>query len=124
LDRYVVFNGYREDVPRLLHGFDSFCLASFSEGLPVCLLEAMAAGVPVIGSNVRGIREVISHMETGLLFPSNDVDALTHAFEILIDNPRLASNLKKKAFGFVCQNHGMEQWVSRYERLFDSSKSA
>ncbi|MDZ7697266.1 MAG: glycosyltransferase [Deltaproteobacteria bacterium] len=52
----VIFAGYRGDIPRILRAFDIFCLPSLSEGLPVSILEAMAAHVPVVGSDVRGIQ--------------------------------------------------------------------
>jgi len=77
----VVFAGYQENIPEMLSSFDAFCLPSFSEGLPVSLLEAMAAGVPVIGSEVAGITEVVTHRKTGLLFPSDDDERLALLLE-------------------------------------------
>ena len=117
----VLLTGYREDIPSILHMFDVFCLPSLSEGLPLSILEAMAARVPVVGSNVRGVQEVVSPEETGLLFPSNDSDALSQALERLIKNHNLSESLSQKAFTFVSQAHGIRQWVSAYERLLLST---
>ena len=68
LEDRIVLAGYRDDIPLLLSSLDVFCLPSLSEGLPVSILEAMAAMVPVIGSNVAGIREVVDSGKTGLLW--------------------------------------------------------
>jgi L-malate glycosyltransferase len=119
----VIFAGYRNDVSSLLKAMDIFCLPSLAEGLPVSVLEAMASGVPVVGSDVSGIKEIVSSGETGLLFPSNDGGLLAKALEKLINDPDLRSTLAKKAFDFVRQEHGIDQWVDRYERLFGSTET-
>lgn len=118
LENRVILTGYQEDIPSILCLFDVFCLPSFSEGLPVSILEAMAATIPVVGSDVRGIREVISPEVTGLMFPSDNDDALARALERVIENHELRNGLSRNAFSFVCQSHGMKQWVAAYERLF------
>ena len=121
LENRVIFTGYREDIPSILKSFDIFCLPSFSEGLPVSILEAMAAGIPVVGSDVRGINEVISPEDTGLLFPVNDVRSLVHILKRLIENPGLRSMLSKNAFDYVSKAHGIRQWVDKYQRIFQGS---
>jgi L-malate glycosyltransferase len=118
LEDSIILTGYRHDISRLLKAFDIFCLPSFSEGLPVSILEAMAARIPVVGSDVQGIREVISPENTGLLFPSNDHVSLAAQLERLITDAELRVRLQEKAFDFVSQNHGMRQWISRYQDLF------
>jgi L-malate glycosyltransferase len=120
LDGCVVMAGYRENIPEILQCFDVFCLPSLSEGLPVSALEAMAAKVPVVGSDVRGIREIVLHGATGMLFPSNDDRALSRALDSLIRDNGLRRDLREKAFAFVSQTHGMKQWISAYEGLFQS----
>ena len=120
LDDKVVMAGYREDVRQVLSNFDVFCLPSFSEGLPMSVLEAMAANVAVVGSDVRGNREALSHGETGLLFPSNDDGALSRALDDLVTNGGLRTALREKAFTFVSSVHGVDRWVSSYEHLFRS----
>jgi glycosyltransferase involved in cell wall biosynthesis len=117
LEGRVVITGYRNDVARLLKGFDLFCLPSFSEGLPMSLLEAMAAKIPVVGSDVRGIREVIRPMQTGLLFPSNDAPGLAQCLETLMGNRELRMGLSDNAHTYVSRRHCLQQWVATYERL-------
>lgn len=124
LEDRVVFAGYQEDIPSILQCLDVFCLPSFSEGLPVSILEAMAAGVPVVGSDVRGIREVVSHNETGLLFPVNDHDALAQQFIQLQNDRELSRKIIRSAFDFVCRNHGIARWTDTYEQLFRGNGNA
>lgn len=118
----VIFAGYRDDIPLVLRSFDIFCLPSFSEGLPVSILEAMAAQIPVVGSNVRGIREVISSEDTGLLFPVNDYVSLATAIERLINDVDLRFALRTRAFEYVKEHHSMRRWINKYQKLFQSTQ--
>ena len=79
IEHYVTFLGHRDDVPAILAAADAVVLSSTCEGFGRCLVEAMIAGRPVVGTNVVGIRDVISHGETGLLVPLGDAGALAEA---------------------------------------------
>ncbi len=118
LEDRVLFAGYRDDIAEILKSFDLFCLPSLSEGLPVSVLEAMAAGVPVVGSDVRGIREVVRHGGTGLLFPSNDEASLARAIESLMEDGRARRRLTEEAFSYVRLEHDLRPWIARYQDLF------
>lgn len=118
----VRLTGYRDDIPRLLTACDVFCLPSFSEGLPVSVLEAMAARVPVIGSNVRGIREVLAAAEAGLLFDSDDHRQLAERMETLLNHPDICRQLAERARAYVESVHGIRPWVQHYADLFRSSQ--
>jgi glycosyltransferase involved in cell wall biosynthesis len=120
LQEKVIFTGFQNDIPSLLKISDVFCLPSFSEGLPVGVLEAMAAKIPVVGSDVKGINEIVFQDNTGLLFTSNDENALAHAFERLIKDTTLRGLLSNNAYEYVCKEHGLLQWVAAYECLFES----
>lgn len=85
----VQFLGFREDVPDLLAAADIAVLVSYQEGLPRCVMEAMAAGLPVIGSNIRGNRDLIVHGETGLLVELGDTVGLGQAIEKLAASSKL-----------------------------------
>jgi len=85
--------GFRADVPNVLAGCDLFVLPTHQEALGQSYIEAMAAGLPVIGSNVDGVPEVITHGVNGLLVPPHDIEALRAAIARLIDNPGLMAQL-------------------------------
>jgi glycosyltransferase involved in cell wall biosynthesis len=98
--------GNREDVPELLADADLFVLSSRSEGLPVSVLEAMAAGLPVVATDVGGVSELVLDGETGLLVPPADATALAEAVEGLLRDREL-----RRRFGVSAR--------SRVEQDFD-----
>lgn len=89
----VLFMGYRRDVPRLLSRFTVSVLPSLSEGLSNTLLESMAAGVPVVATEVGGSPEVVEDGVNGLLVPPGDGDALAAAIGRLLADPEHARDL-------------------------------
>jgi glycosyltransferase involved in cell wall biosynthesis len=86
IQEQIDFLGNRDDVASLLATSDVFVLASRSEMLPISILEAMRAGLPVIASDVGGVREAIAHNENGFLVPSGSVSALAQALTDLTDD--------------------------------------
>jgi glycosyltransferase involved in cell wall biosynthesis len=89
----VELAGERDDVPQLLAASDVFVLASRSEGLPVSVLEAMAAELPVAASAVGGLAELVDDGETGILVPAGDEVALAEALRRLVADPELRRKL-------------------------------
>ncbi len=81
----IFFLGFREDIPNVLQAFDCFVLPSLSEGHPLSLLEAMAACIPVIASNVGGIPEILDGFDLNLLVRPSSVEDLTNAM-LMIGN--------------------------------------
>ncbi|HUN05369.1 MAG TPA: glycosyltransferase family 4 protein [Aggregatilineales bacterium] len=77
----VHFLGWRQDIPDVMAGFDALVVASEREGFGLVMLEAMAQAIPVIGTDVSAIPEVIVHGETGLLVPSKDVPGMAEALQ-------------------------------------------
>lgn len=89
----VVLGGQRDDVPALLARSSAFVLSSVSEGLPISVIEAMAAGLPVVASDVGGVGELVADGETGFLIPPGDAQALADALAELLDEPLLRRDL-------------------------------
>ncbi len=87
LDGKILFTGRRADIPNVLAGFDLFALATEQEASGTVFVEAAAAGLPVIGTDVGGVSEMLRDGETGLLVPPRDTAALTAALTALIDDP-------------------------------------
>ncbi|WP_349651447.1 glycosyltransferase family 4 protein [Paenibacillus odorifer] len=83
--------GYRRDIPDLLRACDVAALVSYREGLPRAIMEAMAVGKPVIGTHIRGIRDLIEHESTGMLVPVDDIVATAKAFIQLRDDSALTT---------------------------------
>lgn len=118
LQERVILAGYQENIPAMLSAMDAFCLASFSEGLPVSILEAMAARLPVIGSRVRGIAEVVVDRNNGFLFVSGDDQSLATCIDQVVNNSEEAKRYSVVAFDMVKTVHGLSQWVDCYASLF------
>jgi len=118
VDEEIIFLGTRRDVPHLYWLLDIYCLTSRFEGLPLTLLEAMAAEVPVIGTDVIGIREVISNNENGVLVPDNDPEELAKAILMLAESVTLRNTLAEHGRRLVCDQYNLTKFVRNYQRLF------
>lgn len=86
IENQVVFAGYRKDICDLLHMSDAFVFPSLQEGLPVVLMEAMAAGIPIICSRIRGNVDLIDDEKGGYLVNPKDVDSIAEAIKALLKN--------------------------------------
>jgi len=91
----VIFFGKFADVIPFYNKMDIFVLPSILEGFGIVLLEAMAAGVPIVATNVNGISEVVVNMQSGLLVPPKNPKAIADAVQKLIENPHLSRSLAK-----------------------------
>jgi L-malate glycosyltransferase len=118
VDGRMRFLGHQEDVPGLLATSDLFVLPSRSEAFPNAVLEAMAAGLPVVASRVGGIVELIEHQCTGVLVPPGDARALGFALLDLIQWRSHATDLGAAARAVVEQQYSFEQMVGSFERLY------
>jgi glycosyltransferase involved in cell wall biosynthesis len=113
--------GRRLDVPRLVHAFDVFVLSSTSEGLPLVVPEAMAAGLPVVSTAVGGIPSVIDEGETGLLVPVEE-QALRAALAKLERERALARTMGTRARAVALARYSHDRMVDAYLELYEQAR--
>ena len=114
----VMLLGYRNDVRDLLNIMDIFCLTSFKEGLPISLIEAMSAQLPVVGTNVEGIRDLISPSKNGFLVEVNDIVNLKDSILRLLDDEDLCLKFGQESYKIVKEDYSINNCVLKYEQLF------
>lgn len=115
----VRFVGELPTVAALLPKLRLVVNSSEREGLPLSLIEAMAAGVPVVATDAGGTREVVRDGETGLLVPAFDAGALGDAIVALLSDPARAGRLAAAARRLVLERHSMTTTARRYEALYE-----
>ncbi len=96
-------------------------LASFSEGVPVVLMEAMAAACPVVATRVGGVPELVKNGQTGVLVAPGDVRELSQAIRWVLDNPEQARQLGVNGCAFVRRQFDLEIGVDQLVKLFERS---
>jgi glycosyltransferase involved in cell wall biosynthesis len=121
LEAAVRFLGFREDVPALLAISDLFVLPSLSEGLSIAVLEAMAAGKPVVTTRVGGNPELVLDGQTGLLVESADARGLAAAMTRILTDPREARRLGDNGRCRVADRFTMAAMIRAYQDLYDAA---
>lgn len=120
----IVFLGHHGDVPALLRSQRIYVLATHFEGMPLALVEAMAAGCACIASDVIGVRGVIEHERTGLLVREGDAPALAAAITRLLRDSVLAGRLGAAARERALAEHGQARMRERYDALLAGALAA
>jgi glycosyltransferase involved in cell wall biosynthesis len=115
----VRFLGWRRDLDRIYAGSDVVALCSDNEGTPVALIEAMAAGVPVVATAVGGVPDVLDGGRLGRLVPSGSVDALAAAIHDLLTDPGLRANLSACGRPAAVARFGVERLLADVTALYD-----
>ncbi len=110
--------GHREDVERALAGMDCFVLPSLNEGMGRALIEAMAAGLPVIASRVGGIPSLIEDEKNGLLIPAGDSYALATALRQILSDPAWACTLGQNATRSIGMGYSVPAMVGAIESIY------
>jgi glycosyltransferase involved in cell wall biosynthesis len=120
LEDQVHFSGHRSDIPACLSIMDCFLLASRWEGFPIVVLEAMAAGVPVVATQVDGTREAVQPGVTGFLAPPGDIQALAQHVSTLLSNPHLRRQFRLAAKKRIREEFNRERMVQDITRVYMS----
>ena len=115
----VVFAGRRENAAALLAEVDVFALPSWTEGMPLVVLEAMAQRRPVVATPVGGTPEVVLDGETGLLIPPRDPDALAEALRRLLADNDLRRRMGDAGYERVRTRFSADAMTSRMLEVYD-----
>jgi glycosyltransferase involved in cell wall biosynthesis len=115
----VHFHGHREEAAKVFRAFDVWVLSSRSEGTPMVLFEAMAAGVPIVATDVGGVRDVVSEAEACLV-PSQDPIALAACLRDIHAGRLRTRERVTAASTRLVEHYGTEQWIERHVEVYRS----
>jgi glycosyltransferase involved in cell wall biosynthesis len=118
LSANVRFLGLRKDVGRLLSAADLFLLTSVTEGIPLAVIEAMAAGLPVVATRVGGTGEVVEDGQTGLLAPAGDPEGLARSVLRIAEDPTLANRMGQRGRERAWVAFSEDQMLANYANLY------
>ncbi len=118
----VHFTGFFADLPLALSMMDVFALPSIlDEGFPTAVIEAEAAGLPIVASDIGGTRETLLPERTGLLVPPGDNDALSVALSRLLEDDALRARMSEEARRFISARLTQERMLARMGELYDET---
>jgi glycosyltransferase involved in cell wall biosynthesis len=120
----VRFAGWRSNAVNLHQWFDVSALASIAEGFPNAVIEAMAAGVPVVATNVGAVRDAVRDGETGLLVPSRDPRALAGALGRIVRDPALRARLAHAGRALAESHYRRAAVIPAVGALWESARAA
>jgi glycosyltransferase involved in cell wall biosynthesis len=118
LEDVALFLGWRRDMRTVYADLDVVVLSSLNEGSPVAVIEAMAAGRPVVSTDVGGVGEVVTPGESGLLVPPRDPRALAEAVSALLSDPAAAERMGHAARSAVYPKYSSTRLIADLERLY------
>jgi len=116
----IEFLGFRDDRLELLQSFDLFVMTSTLEGIPRCLMEATAMGIPVAAYKIAGIDQLITHEESGLLAKLGDKTTLSKYWKQLLFDSNYAEKLANNARKYVNEHYSGQRMANEYLDLFQS----
>lgn len=120
----VIFTGSRRDIPEILSLLDAFVLPSLKEGLPIALLEAMAAMVPVIATKVGAVPKLIEDGMSGILIPPKDSQAISNAIMEVLSDKQSSLKMARKGFERVRDNYSSKQMAEKYMAIYKELMAA
>ena len=113
----TIFLGIRRDVPDLLPGLDVACLSSVYEGVPITLIEAMAAGLPVVATDCGSVRDMVEDGEQGFVVPVGDVENFADRLQRLAHDESLRTQMGKSGRARVESEFRIQDTARGYEEL-------
>jgi glycosyltransferase involved in cell wall biosynthesis len=116
----LIWAGFRRDVPAVCYASDIVVLTSDNEGTPVSLIEAQAAAVPVVGTDVGGVRSAVLHGRTGSIVGREDVAGMARAVAAILDDRTLASRLALSGREHALATFALQRLVKELDGLYRS----
>ena len=121
ISKNVIFLGYRDDVAQLYQASDILVASSHTEGLPINIIEAMASGLPIIATNVRGHCDLVKNGANGFLFEVNDIDKAVEYIELLHNNREIYKTLSKQSVE-MAKKFNIDNVIQEYKPIFKLSE--
>ena len=118
LQEQVIFTGFRTDIPHILSAMDIFVFPSRAEAFGLVIIEAMAAGLPVISSNCDGVLDIIEQQKNGILANPLDIDELVRSVEMLMTNRDLRQRLAHAGRKTVEQRFSLDSMADKIENIY------
>ena len=121
MERHIVMAGSRENIHELVGAFDCFVLSSYTEGLAMTLLEAMAAELPIVATSVGGNAEVVVDGDTGIVVPPRDATQLADTMRWMTAHPEEARAMGARGRDRAAGRFSIEAMVDAYEEAYDNA---
>jgi glycosyltransferase involved in cell wall biosynthesis len=121
LGERVLINNWKpyDQILEIYRGADIFVLPSYTEGMPMSILEAMGSGLPIISTNVGGIPEAVINNENGFLINPGDIAALTEKLDTLIRDKALREEMGRKSLGYIKTRFSIETIGEKLEKIYE-----
>lgn len=119
ISEHVLFVGLQADMPKVYAASNVLVNSSFIEGLPMTILEAMAARLPIIATKVGAVGKVIEHDVNGILLEPGDPDTLAEAIEIMVSQPETSKRYAERAFSDVCAKFSDRRMAKDYMKIYN-----
>ena len=120
LENNVIFAGIRNDIPEMLIMADIFVLPSLEEAMPMALLEAMAAKMPIVATRVGAVSNIIKDGHSGLLVEPKDPVALSRSIVCLLQNKDMARSFGENSYNSVRNNFSSDRMAREYIKAYNS----
>lgn len=114
----IIFTSWIKEIDKFNAGMDIFCLTSLNEGTPVSLIEAQASNIPIVSTDVGGVKDVILENETGFLVPSGNVDLFAEKLLTLIENENIRKKMSQNGWTYVRERYDYRTLVANMENYY------
>lgn len=116
--KFLTFTSWRTDIDVINAGLDIICLTSLNEGAPVSLIEAQAAGKPIVATKVGGVSDIVIEGETALLSDVDDKEQFFTNLLLLVEDEQLRKKMSEKGSKFVMERFSVQRLANDFRKLY------